>query len=389
METLPIPKPNTFQPGTAGIAKTEVELSISGRNLRDMDTFSKSDPLCVVYLRNTNHAGEKWSEIARTECIDNNLNPDFATKVNIEYLFEEQQFLKFDVYDMDSDSRDLKHHDFIGSSECTLGQIISARGRVTTNGVVLRLRNENDVKINCGELLIKSEDMAECKDTVELTFGANITIKDQSPLLSVSTSLILIASCAAFFSLYIGVILLVIRFLVWLLSKSSRVFLTISRANESLNVDQNMNVVYRTELNYHQPATLTKPAWKTIHLPIKTLCNGDLKRPIKIECHQFRRSGNHLSLGEVLTTTQMLLQNTDQKFEKQIYTILKPSSSCELEVINCQINKIYSFLDYIQGGTELACTVSIDFTASNGDPFHPESLHYINSSGNILFQNYG
>ena len=41
------------------------------------------------------------------------------------------------------------------------------------------------------------------------------------------------------------------------------------------------------------------------------------------------------------------------------------------------MRKAYSFLDYIRGGTELAATISIDFTASNGNPRNPDSLHYI------------
>ena len=45
------------------------------------------------------------------------------------------------------------------------------------------------------------------------------------------------------------------------------------------------------------------------------------------------------------------------------------------------MRKAYSFLDYIRGGTELAATISIDFTASNGNPRNPDSLHYIQYGG--------
>ena len=83
----------TFQPGTAGsMATSIVELSISGRNLRDMDVFSKSDPMCVVYVKP--FGGRGWQEMARTEPIQNTLNPDFARKVKITYLFEEAQHLR-------------------------------------------------------------------------------------------------------------------------------------------------------------------------------------------------------------------------------------------------------------------------------------------------------
>nr|CAD7435265.1 unnamed protein product [Timema monikensis] len=44
-----------------------------------------------------------------------------------------------------------------------------------------------------------------------------------------------------------------------------------------------------------------------------------------------------------------------------------------------ELRKIYSFLDYIIGGTQLNCTIAIDFTGSNGDPMSPDSLHFISS----------
>jgi len=43
--------------------------------------------------------------------------------------------------------------------------------------------------------------------------------------------------------------------------------------------------------------------------------------------------------------------------------------------------KAYSFLDYVRGGTDLACTMAIDFTASNGNPGTSSSLHYIAPGG--------
>ncbi|KAG8085339.1 hypothetical protein GUJ93_ZPchr0010g10310 [Zizania palustris] len=41
----------------------------------------------------------------------------------------------------------------------------------------------------------------------------------------------------------------------------------------------------------------------------------------------------------------------------------------------------HTFLDYISSGFELNFMVAVDFTASNGDPRAPQSLHYIDPSG--------
>ena len=50
---------------------SKVELSISCTNLKDLDYFSKSDPVVFLYEQK----GQRWEKIGRTEVIDNNLNP--------------------------------------------------------------------------------------------------------------------------------------------------------------------------------------------------------------------------------------------------------------------------------------------------------------------------
>ena len=41
------------------------------RNLKDLDVFSKSDPMCVIYQKP--FGGNDFVEIKRTECIHNSL----------------------------------------------------------------------------------------------------------------------------------------------------------------------------------------------------------------------------------------------------------------------------------------------------------------------------
>ncbi|KAK6021761.1 hypothetical protein OSTOST_12561, partial [Ostertagia ostertagi] len=52
-------------------------------------------------------------------------------------------------------------------------------------------------------------------------------------------------------------------------------------------------------------------------------------------------------------------------------------NSGTLHFLHFQIVKRYTFLDFIQAGTQLDFSVAIDLTKSNGDPRKPESLHYI------------
>ena len=45
-------------------------------------------------------------------------------QIPVQYRFEVQQHLRFDVYDRDSESSTLTDHDFIGTVETTLGTLL-------------------------------------------------------------------------------------------------------------------------------------------------------------------------------------------------------------------------------------------------------------------------
>ncbi len=58
----------------------KVELSLRCTNLKDLDVFSKSDPVVFLYERSSPSAG--WSKLGRTEVIDNNLNPEVNSELS-------------------------------------------------------------------------------------------------------------------------------------------------------------------------------------------------------------------------------------------------------------------------------------------------------------------
>ena len=333
-----------FQPGSAGAATSLVELSIAGRNLRDMDVFSKSDPMCVVYVQPFG-VTNSWQELLRTECIKNTLNPQFTRKVQISYCFEQQQHLKFEMYDIDNLSNNLSDHDFIGRATCTLGQIVTAGGGGSGgNGITLTLNNP-DYGGNCGQIIISAEELSMCKDELEIQFmGKKLDKKD-----------------------WFG---------------SSDPFLQISRSNERPG---EFTVVHRTE----HISNNVNPVWKPFVISIRTLCNGDLDRNLKFECFDHNNNGNHSYIGEFSTTARNLLEGPGPANIHPCINIKKKNSkrsykhSGHIHLIDCKMQKAFSFLDYVRGGTELACTISIDFTASNGNPQSPDSLHYIHSRGKL------
>ena len=96
--------------------------------MSEKEDFTKPDPLCVVYNQ---PFGRDWQEYARTEVQRSTFNPLFVNKIKIPYSFEEQQKLRFHLYDIDGtlSSRSLSQHELLGRAECTLGKIVSSHTR--------------------------------------------------------------------------------------------------------------------------------------------------------------------------------------------------------------------------------------------------------------------
>merc|ERR1711962_1586226 len=68
---------------------TKLIISLQARGLRVMDTFSKSDPMCVLY-RKCGVRGE-WEEVGRTETLENPLDPEWQTSFTLDYYFHHLQ----------------------------------------------------------------------------------------------------------------------------------------------------------------------------------------------------------------------------------------------------------------------------------------------------------
>ncbi len=107
----------------------QVELFISGRKLKDLDSFSKSDPLCKLFEMKNN----SWVQVGKTEMKKNNLNPDFTEKITVNYYFEKVQKLKFVMVDSDDGAG---NGDQIGICETTLGNIMGAKQQTFTTDLM-------------------------------------------------------------------------------------------------------------------------------------------------------------------------------------------------------------------------------------------------------------
>ncbi|WAR26495.1 CPNE8-like protein [Mya arenaria] len=169
-------RPAQFQAGTSAVPATQVEISVKCRGLRDLDTFSKSDPMCVMFTKDVKSG--QFYEYGRTETIQDNLNPDFVKKFVINYFFEESQKLKFELYDVDSKSAKLSDHDFLGRMECTLGEVVAAGGDFQ--------RPLIGQGKNCGKIICRAEELGNCKGLFVVSPFLGDALKSGSDRINIS-----------------------------------------------------------------------------------------------------------------------------------------------------------------------------------------------------------
>uniref|UniRef100_A0A8D2IYC5 Copine-3 n=1 Tax=Varanus komodoensis TaxID=61221 RepID=A0A8D2IYC5_VARKO len=143
-------------------------------------------------------------------------------------------------------------------------------------------------------------------------------------------------------------------------------------------------LVHRTEVIKY---TLD-PVWKPFTVPLISLCDGDIEKQIKVVCYDYDNDGGHDFIGDFQTSVAKMCESQDMcpvEFEcinpKKQKKKRSYKNSGIIIVKSCKVTRDCSFLDYILGGCQLMFTVGIDFTASNGNPRDPTSLHYINPMG--------
>nr|XP_029122574.1 protein BONZAI 1 [Elaeis guineensis] len=323
---------------------SQIELSLSASNLHDRDVLSKSDPMAVVYAKRRDGQLE---EIGRTEVVLNSLNPVWIAKITVNYLFEVVQPLVFQVYDIDSQFHNvpekmlkLEEQQFLGEASCLLSEVVTKNTRSLSLNLVRREYGGTQPR-KLSELTVRAEECVGSKTIIEMVFRcSDLENKD-------------------------------------LFSKSDP-FLLISRAAESgVPIPICKTEVRKNDLN---------PTWKPVILNMQQI--GSKENPLTIECFNFNSSGKHDLIGKVVKSLAELEKLHHDLRGENFFVPTVVGHDHHNKVLKGQIfvekfseSKRQTFLDYIAGGCELNFMVAIDFTASNGNPRLPDSLHYIDPSG--------
>ncbi|PIO67052.1 C2 domain protein [Teladorsagia circumcincta] len=226
-------------------------------------------------------------------------------------------------YDVDSSSSKLTKHDYLGYMECYLAEIVSVREFTKELGGLTG---------KCGSITVSAEEVdADSEGDAEFHIRAHKL--DRKHFICPSDP-----------------------------------FLKIYRILD----DHGRQLAYQSE---YLKRTVN-PVWRVFRVSMQSLCGGDKKRQFVIECWDHDFSGR-ISVDEIIEkrADPVPLINEDRMNNGACFGTYVNSGT--LHFLHFQIVKRYTFLDFIQAGTQLDFSVAIDLTKSNGDPRKPESLHYI------------
>ena len=263
-------------------------------------------------------------------------NPDFSDDIRINYLFEEVQFVKLDIYDADEhQTTNLSKHDYIGSAEFIVGDLVTANGQK----LVMAIEDKHGRKLKKVKnmqplVIVRAQEVDDNYDEIEFKMGSrNLPKMDTFGKIDP--------------------------------------FIQIYRQTQ----DNQWASVYKSEhihSNYN-------PNWKTFRIETRKLCHGDMNRPILIRCYDWNRDAKPDYACEINTTLAQLIDAKELEwkqwdFKKKRY---KNKRCGQLLIDKSNIIQKHSFVSFLNGGLELQLLVAIDFTGSNGDPHDQKSLHYM------------
>ncbi|TNV81618.1 hypothetical protein FGO68_gene13326 [Halteria grandinella] len=302
-----------------------IELSLSCRNLFDIDPLSKTGPVVHAYIKNSQR--KDYTLLGKTEEVQKSLNPDFTKTFTLEYFFERAQWIKFEVY---SDENDLSRH--IGTCETKLASFVTSDNQNFTGDLKLP-----GVEASRGQIFVRADNVTMSNDEVSFTVKADM--QDQGG---------------------------------WLCCRLDNPYLLISRARSG---EVDVRIEERDYIRVFQSRVVSNsmnPDFGEIKLKKQLFCNSDTNLPLKIQLCNYRQDGIHPLYGQFITTL----------------TELSAKETSSFPLINSQGHQtgtIYfkkfiviphpSIAEYIRSGWGLNMSVAIDFTASNKEFKNPTSLH--------------
>ncbi|CAH8439777.1 unnamed protein product [Schistosoma mattheei] len=113
--------------------------------------------------------------VTETELVYNNLSPNYTTRLNLEYCFEEKQIITTEIFECDREDRE--NSVLLGYIQCTVGRVIHSGGElilpITWNEDIQVDRNTSTEVVVC----IREDPFSKENIFIKMN-GANLDKKD-------------------------------------------------------------------------------------------------------------------------------------------------------------------------------------------------------------------
>lgn len=322
-----------MQAGGQSDVKEQLELFIRCFNLIDTDVMSKSDPYVEVSIQNR---GGPKQKVGQTETIRDNLNPAFQKTILVDYYFEMQQTLHFEVRDQDESSADN-----LGAASCNMAQIVMTG----QDGLTLPLTNKKNKGSTINIKFQKTGDTGKM-----YSFRVKCTkVKD-----------------------------------IEVFSKSDP-FLRIYRPTPNYEQSPGESIpengwVMVHETEYYQDNL--NPVFNPFTINGSQINRNNPKMVNKWEIWDHSNRGKHELIGWGFFSVADILQ------VKRFYETRDKKKGFAGNILIDDIREIkqYPLSSYLRMGVNLNLTVGVDFTGSNGIASAPSSLHYMGGGPNQYMQ---
>lgn len=308
-----------------------LQLEMSAEGLKGKDLLSKSDPLCLVEFFDNG----KWKVAGKTESLKNTHEPHWTTRVNVPFVFETLQRMRFRV--MDVDSGKLRSDDTLGVVEAPLADIVRA-------GATQFLLEKKKVTVGTGKglgiLTVRAHETDSASGgltRVRLKLSAKKLDRADGPF-----------------------------------NKSDPYFVIEHTADYGPGARSILckSEVVKNSLN---------PSWREVSFLVNSYGRPPHDVHLDICLMDFDKVGKHDPLGSVRCSLDALASSGTLDVINEAKRKKKGSkyvNSGTLSVDSAKVTALPSFVSYTMGRCRLRFACAIDFTASNGKPDDPRSLHY-------------
>lgn len=336
------------------VDKEEIQQFFCCKNLPNLDSHSKTDPMLELHFQTLNG----WRLVGQTEVIKDNLNPEFAKSMIIDFVFESTQIFKVILKDIDDHHKNTtnfeakKNSKYEKIGEAQFAQTDLICGRDNPKSLLLKGGAVDDDNMKSGgEVLVRYEKTGRCKDFFDFQFQCEniLNIEKWSKI-------------DPFLRFYRPT---------QVMTNEEDGFML-----DPLKIAKNKWIlVHETE----QVENSLNPKFKQFEISGEKFSKGDYTLPIKCELHDYQSNGSHRLIGSLYFRLCSLFEK-HKEFSGKF--ISKDSTNVGILLLkNYKSETRLSLIEQIQLGLQINTIAAIDFTASNKSQVL--DLHYMDPMGSL------